>query len=343
MGVVCPGHAYAYIDPDTHLSEVDFAPDFQVDGLYYKIISGGVELTRAEGSWETAQQYQKVTVTVPASVTYNGETYPVIRIGEAVFQKNKTLKKIILPEGLKSIGKCAFYQSSIENFNFPTTLETIGQYAFCYCQGLKSIVIPDNVANLTIDGGAFSACSFMEEFTIGRGVRHMALGALGAITWTEPGLSGGLNKYCASTELRRLYCPFDNPPSFEPLVGNWYEWFNPLKPNGDDFYAGRHYYLFHHCILYVPVGSREKYKKHDSWKAFEMIREDKNLSAIDDIAVDGEGIRVEGGRIMGEGVMEVYDLGGRQVARGVADELPELPAGFYIVRNQTSTAKIAIR
>ena len=58
---------------------------------------------------------------------------------------------------------------------------------------------------------------------------------------------------------------------------------------------------------------------------------------------DGDAIRVEGGRIVADGNIEVYTPDGRLVATGYADELPALPSGLYIVRTSAATAKIVLR
>jgi len=330
---VC-GTSYVHAERQStfHIPTFEFAPDFEVDGLSYKIIDGGVELTRPAGSSETVPTYNLETLVVPETVSHGGNTYPVVRIGEGTFLEDKAIRNITIPEGVVSYGKYSFGYSGIKNVNFPSTLKKIEYMAFWFCENLESIVIPDNVEE--IGESAFSACENMRTFTFGRGLASVGMNVVGSYSWLvhDPmGWGMGLEKNCTSTELTHLYCPYDTPPNFPDLASFW--------TNA----GGYSYYLYFECRLMVPKGCKEKYKKHDSWKVFEKISEDSSLSAIDDIAVDGEGIRVEGGRIVGEDVMEVYDLGGRQVARGTAEELPELPAGFYIVRNQTSTAKIAIR
>lgn len=332
--LVGTGYAHAYKDPD--VPTFNFSPDFQVDGLYYKIITDGVELTRAEGNSETVPTYQKEEITVPQSVTFNGNTYRVIRIGQGTFLKDKNIKNITLPEGLKSIGSYAFSQSTIENFNFPTLLKVIDEYAFFYCQGLTSIAIPDKIVDLHINKYAFAACNYMKEFTIGLGVTYMGKGSLGAVTWLEPGVSMGLNKYCVSTKLNKLYSPFETPLPVEDFVPVWEEFPNPIDSSWPI------YYLYRDCVVHIPEGTMEKYKKAEIWKFFEHFEEDPALSAIDKVELDGSEIRVEGGRMVAEGNVEVFDLGGRKVAEGLAENLPALPAGFYIVRTPNATAKVVL-
>jgi len=308
-----------------------FTPDFAVDGVYYSIIDDGVAVTREEGTVENTLSYNVETFTVPSSVVHEGVTYPVVSIVDGTFHKDRTLKKIVLPEGFRRIGQYAFDQSEITEINFPTTLKVIAPHAFRLCYGLTSITIPDDVASLSIGEDAFAGCKNISIFRIGRGVKRMGENSLGTCNWYEYGNGNGSGYISMPVMLDRLYSPFEVPPSgFGPLFNSW-------------LYDGGPYYLYIDCVLHVPVGSAELYKKAENWKDFIRIVEDPELSSIKDVMTGEGSIRAEAGRIVGEGVLEVYDFGGRMIARGRAEELPVFPAGFYIVRNATSTAKVAIR
>jgi hypothetical protein len=54
------------------------------------------------------------------------------------------------------------------SYSIPSTVTTIGYYAFFYCNSLTSITIPDSVT--TIDVAAFANCSALTSITIGNGV-----------------------------------------------------------------------------------------------------------------------------------------------------------------------------
>ena len=70
------------------------------------------------------------SVVVPSSYDdgVNGEK-PVVGI-QSAFSSNKSVKSIVLPEGIRFIGDRAFYGSSVESVNFPSSLEEIGPSAF---------------------------------------------------------------------------------------------------------------------------------------------------------------------------------------------------------------------
>ena len=78
------------------------------------------------------------------------------------------VKKVVLPNSLKRIGKSAFESCvDLEEINLPEGLEEIGEDAFKGCLALSSIVIPDSVK--TIGDNAFD-CGNIKEVTIGKGV-----------------------------------------------------------------------------------------------------------------------------------------------------------------------------
>lgn len=67
----------------------------------------------------------KGAITIPSSVTNNGEKYTVI-----------------------GIGNYAFYQCKLSSLKLPETLTFIGNEAFAYCTGPEYLIIPDNVVSI---------------------------------------------------------------------------------------------------------------------------------------------------------------------------------------------------
>ena len=76
------------------------------------------------------------------------------------FNGNKSLKSIILPEGLKVIGSNAFVRSGLEKITLPKTLEEIGQFAFSDTK-LTEIVLPSSVKKL--GSSAFDGAESLEK------------------------------------------------------------------------------------------------------------------------------------------------------------------------------------
>lgn len=73
------------------------------------------------------------------------------------------LHRIVLPEGVKSIGANAFYNSYIEEVNFPSTLESIGSSAFAN-SGIAAAMLPD--ATLTLGGRIFDYCFSLKKASL---------------------------------------------------------------------------------------------------------------------------------------------------------------------------------
>ena len=71
----------------------------------------------------------------------------------------QNLKQIEIPPNseLISIGKKAFYNTSIKKITFPPNLTLIGQSAFLHCKKLKEIEFLTNHEDLTIESIAFNS------------------------------------------------------------------------------------------------------------------------------------------------------------------------------------------
>ena len=79
-------------------------------------------------------------------------------IPDNAFSRNGSIKKFILPESLKIIGKGAFYWcNNLQIDKLPSNLETIMDYAFQYCEKL-TISVSSRVA---VGEGAFRGCPYV--------------------------------------------------------------------------------------------------------------------------------------------------------------------------------------
>lgn len=70
------------------------------------------------------------------------------------------LKNYNIPNGVKIIGDCAFYGSTIENVIIPDSVTDVNTDAFEYCRNLKNIIIPSSVKSL--GNYVFDGCSNLE-------------------------------------------------------------------------------------------------------------------------------------------------------------------------------------
>ena len=112
--------------------------------------------------------------------------------GSMGLNTNYTLKEVVLPEGLTTIGNSAFAMcAALEKVNFPSTVSQLGKWIFEECENLKYVNIPEGVTDITetfyhatglksitvpktvttIGEFAFEGCSNLKEVSIKEGVQ----------------------------------------------------------------------------------------------------------------------------------------------------------------------------
>ena len=82
-----------------------------------------------------------------------------------------------IPIGTINIGNNAFEGSKISEIDFPNSITSIGEYAFCNCAQLSSITIPGGVTN--VETGTFEGCSNLESVVISGGIETIGYRAFG--------------------------------------------------------------------------------------------------------------------------------------------------------------------
>jgi len=86
-------------------------------------------------------------VTVPSMIS----NYPVTVIADEAFYAQEKITKIVLREGIKTVGIKAFALcTGLREINLPQSVTAVKSFAFAGCVGLSDIRIPENVKYLSV-------------------------------------------------------------------------------------------------------------------------------------------------------------------------------------------------
>ena len=156
------------MDEPNQNDKEDEITKFFMDEISYTIVSESdqtVEISSRYPIKGMQQAYVKDSIMIPEMVTYNGNTYSVIGIGDYAFSYSRNLIFISIPESVTSIGDYAFNGcSSLASVTIPESVTSIGGYAFKGCSSLASVIIGNSVTS--IGDYAFNGCSSLESVTI---------------------------------------------------------------------------------------------------------------------------------------------------------------------------------
>ena len=184
--------------------------DFEVDGIYYKIVE--------EEACVTYKSYRNIShteyfesdytgdVVIPSSVTYDGKTYPVTQIGDHAFYRNPSVTGITIPSSVTYISWNAFYEctglnrvtisdlaawcnmdirsnpiyyahhlylndTEVTDLTIPDGITAIKGFTFAGCAGLTSVTISNSVTS--IGENAFDVCTGLTSVFIGNSVTEI--------------------------------------------------------------------------------------------------------------------------------------------------------------------------
>ena len=140
---------------------------FTLDGLEYTVLTEVPASQTGTVSVKAKSTEISGDIVIPSSVTNGGINYLVTLLPFEAFQDCKSLKNIIIPDSVASIGKMAFYKcSSLTSIIIPDSVTSIGDYAFAECSSLTSLTIGTGVTDVTSIGeGAFEGCNRLTEIS----------------------------------------------------------------------------------------------------------------------------------------------------------------------------------
>ena len=288
------------------VSQSLLAQDFKAGGLYYYISGDEAIVTFPEGldrNMKPQQNSYTGEITIPETVTHDGKTYVVSIIGYWAFA-NSSVEKFKFPKSLRNIENGAFYNTPWFNAHpeggvyvndifykykgddSPGLVVTIkdgttgiADYAFAEMKNLKWVEIPESVTRMGT--GVFHNCTGLKGFPLSKNTTKIP-----NLTyrWNEQTtceipdwvMSVGQMAYAQMFNLERVTIP----RSLIEICGNAFQWCSNLKemrvytsvPPKILYSTTFQDIDFDKCILYVPMGSIEKYQ-YGAWSSFKNIVE----------------------------------------------------------------------
>ena len=91
-------------------------------------------------------------------------------IEQNCFSNSANLKKILIPNSVKTIGSGAFYNTGIINLVIPDSVNLIENHAFSECKNLKTVKIGNGVTNIE----CFYGCDKLESIELGNSVEYIS-------------------------------------------------------------------------------------------------------------------------------------------------------------------------
>ena len=125
----------------------------KVDGIYYDIFETSAIVTSGDNKYSG-------DIVIPESITYNASKYPVTSIGDNAFYDCSGLTSVTIPNSVTSIGYKAFFKCSAltGTITLNAAITNIGEYAFCSCNNEGLSLSISNLTDATIGESAFSYC-----------------------------------------------------------------------------------------------------------------------------------------------------------------------------------------
>ncbi len=301
----------------------------EVNGIYYHLYW---TTNQAEVVSGTKEYFGSITI--PATVTYEGAIYSVTSIGEYAFYNSSSLTAINISENVTSIGDKAFYGcSSLTTITIPKSVTSIGDKAFAGCSSLKTIIvaegntifdsrggcnaiietnsntliagctttiIPESVTSIGV--GAFEECSSLTAITIPESVTNIEMGTFfncsSLTTIVLPSTLTFIDQlaFAGCPEQIDVYCYAEIVPtaSFD------------VFPNLDSYKS----------TLHVPTSALESYKTTEPWCYFgTIVPLTEEETGVEQMTIDNSPLTIYdlNGRRVENAEKGIYIIGGKKV------------------------------
>ena len=194
-------------------------------------------------------------VTIPESITADGNQYAVTTIGRGAFWGCYDMREITFPDGITTIGDYGFYNVNVNSLSLPSKLKYIGNNAFSWSYNISSLVIPEGVEY--IGDNAFSGCQRLRKAELPASLKQIGYGI-----------------FYSCDALYAVISRSQNPCVIDKYVFGTSYWDESSQSN---------YYEPLLATLYIPEGSKAAYEAIEGWTMFNAIEE----GDVKEATVDG--------------------------------------------------------
>lgn len=157
----------------------------------------------------------------------------VTAVGKA--KECRMLKKVILPEGLRSLPPDAFTGcKALSEVKLPSTLQSIGARAFAGCLSLGEVMLPDGLQS--IEANAFVSCVSLKSVRLPSSLKYLGASAFQqtAIEWLV--IPSGVEAVGATVSSAKAYfCGAEAPG--KGWTQNWH--FQTADKKAEVYYKGQ--------------------------------------------------------------------------------------------------------
>ncbi len=207
--------------------------------------------TKGIGKWAFDGCSGLTSVTIPASVTY---------IGDYAFSGCSGLTSVSIPNSVTTIGNWVFHScGGLTSVSIPNSVTSVGDEAFSDCWRIKSLAIGSSVTSL--GENAFKGCNSLTSVTIPSSVTTLGdklfydCTDLASVTIPGSVTSIGNQVFSGCWKMKNINCNIAD-------VGR-------VKIDGGAFdYIGST-----SCVLHVPRGTVDAYRRTAPWNKFSNIVE----------------------------------------------------------------------
>ena len=264
---MCLCNSVALITLPASLTEID-ATAFNLSGNIIQFVVDEGNPIYADGINNAI--VEKSTKTLIAGTVYGGVPDDIEHIGDYAFCGRNVEGAFLVPEGVVSIGRCAFLSSSISSIRIPKTLKICGDYAFqALSMGnllseISEVYIDDLVAWLDIEfmcEGSNPLCNgaslyldnnLLESIVIPEDITNVKRFAFDGwngenVVLPKSVISVGYLAFNNCSNLTSITCEATTPPAI-----NCYAFYEVDKS----------------IPVYVPSNSVEVYKSAEHWSEF---------------------------------------------------------------------------